>query len=162
MKKRALFIWQDDQAQGPMSENEVFARFRNGALSLNDQWASQSAPDDWHLLKELFPFHERVRRDCIENAPVTIVTVIALVLIPLVVLYHDQAAQTIDAVERNAISIAVYAVAGILGALILFAPARLAFQRRHKDKAAITVLNVTLGWTFIGWSIALVWAVKKS
>lgn len=45
--------------------------------------------------------------------------------------------------------------------VIYFAPAILAFDAKHKDRVAIMVLNLFLGWTFVGWVIALVWAFKK-
>lgn len=40
-------------------------------------------------------------------------------------------------------------------------PMLVAHVREHKDAAAITILNLLLGWTFIGWVIALIWVVKK-
>jgi len=33
--------------------------------------------------------------------------------------------------------------------------------RKKRNWAAIFVLNLFLGWTFLGWVIALVWAVMK-
>ena len=39
-----------------------------------------------------------------------------------------------------------------------FLPSIIAFARRHQNRAAILVLNIFLGWTFVGWVIALVWA----
>jgi T4 superinfection immunity protein len=39
-----------------------------------------------------------------------------------------------------------------------FLPSVIAFKRRHHNRIAILVLNVLLGWTFIGWVVALVWA----
>jgi uncharacterized membrane protein YhaH (DUF805 family) len=44
---------------------------------------------------------------------------------------------------------------------IYFAPAIIAFQRRKKDRVAIGVLNLLLGWTFVGWVISLVLAIKN-
>lgn len=38
------------------------------------------------------------------------------------------------------------------------APALIAEGRRHRRAKIIAVLNVTLGWTIIGWVIALWWA----
>jgi hypothetical protein len=32
---------------------------------------------------------------------------------------------------------------------------------RHHNSGAIFVLNLLLGWTFVGWVIALVWAFTK-
>ena len=37
-------------------------------------------------------------------------------------------------------------------------PSIIAERRRHGDFPAILVLNILLGWTFIGWIFALVWA----
>ena len=30
----------------------------------------------------------------------------------------------------------------------------------HRDRALIVTVNVLLGWTLVGWCVALVWAVK--
>jgi hypothetical protein len=53
-------------------------------------------------------------------------------------------------------------VGGVLALLVVlslyFLPAIAAHKRRHRNAEAITVLNVLLGWTFLGWIIALVWA----
>jgi hypothetical protein len=37
-------------------------------------------------------------------------------------------------------------------------PAIVAAVRRHHNQNAIFILNVLLGWTFVGWVVALVWA----
>lgn len=42
-----------------------------------------------------------------------------------------------------------------------FAPAIVAFARGHHQKWAILVLDVLLGWTFIGWVGALVWSLTR-
>jgi len=44
---------------------------------------------------------------------------------------------------------------------IYFIPAIYAYGNKRKNAGAITVLNLLLGWTLLGWVIALVWAVKK-
>jgi hypothetical protein len=41
---------------------------------------------------------------------------------------------------------------------IYFIPAIVAWRRRHHNEMAIGILNLFLGWTLIGWVIALVWA----
>lgn len=47
----------------------------------------------------------------------------------------------------------------ILGFLwIYLLPSFIAFSHHRRNKAAITVLDILLGWTFVGWVIALVWA----
>lgn len=45
-----------------------------------------------------------------------------------------------------------------LGLYLYFLPAWMAFRRGHRNKVAILVLNMLLGWTFLGWVGALVWA----
>ncbi|HCK4428441.1 superinfection immunity protein [Pseudomonas aeruginosa] len=51
----------------------------------------------------------------------------------------------------------------LMGGLILyFLPAIIAENRRHHNKGAIIVLNLFLGWTFVGWVAALVWAASST
>ena len=47
------------------------------------------------------------------------------------------------------------------GFVLYFLPAILAFARSKRDAMSILVLNFFLGWTAIGWVIALVWALKQ-
>ena len=55
---------------------------------------------------------------------------------------------------------------GILLALLLFClyfvPGIVAEHRAHHNKFAIGVLNVLLGWTLLGWAVALVWACTNN
>jgi hypothetical protein len=37
-------------------------------------------------------------------------------------------------------------------------PAAIATYREHKNATPIWIVNIFLGWTFIGWVIALVWS----
>lgn len=46
-----------------------------------------------------------------------------------------------------------------VGALMLYlAPAMIADARERKDAFAVTMVNILLGWTVIGWFAALLWA----
>ena len=42
-----------------------------------------------------------------------------------------------------------------------FIPSILAINHKHENRQGIIILNLLLGWTFIGWVVALIWAVKK-
>ncbi len=42
-----------------------------------------------------------------------------------------------------------------------FLPTLIAFLRLHKNKLAIFLLNLLLGWTVLGWVVSLVWSVMK-
>ncbi len=44
---------------------------------------------------------------------------------------------------------------------IYFIPTIVAKKKKHDNKTAITLLNIFLGWTLVGWVVSLVWAVKK-
>lgn len=48
----------------------------------------------------------------------------------------------------------------IISAGVYFLPAIVAKMRNNKDFTAILVLNIFLGWTLLGWVVALVWAFK--
>ena len=44
---------------------------------------------------------------------------------------------------------------------VYFLPSIIAGAREHKNKFAIFLLNLLLGWTVIGWVGALVWSVAR-
>jgi len=46
------------------------------------------------------------------------------------------------------------------GFVMYFLPSIIALGRNKRDITAIMLLNFFLGWTMIGWVVALVWAVK--
>jgi hypothetical protein len=58
-------------------------------------------------------------------------------------------------------------VAGALFALIFigglyFLPTIVAFSRKVTNQGSVAVINVFLGWTFIGWVIALAMACRTN
>ncbi len=46
------------------------------------------------------------------------------------------------------------------GFVMYFLPSIIAFARSKRDTLPILLLNFFLGWTMIGWAVALVWALK--
>ncbi len=54
---------------------------------------------------------------------------------------------------------------GIIGFIITlalyFLPTIVAAVRHHRNVVGILLLNFFLGWSFIGWVAALIWAVLK-
>ncbi len=44
---------------------------------------------------------------------------------------------------------------------IYFLPTLIALLRQHKNKLAIFLLNLLLGWTVLGWVGSLIWSVMK-
>ena len=50
-------------------------------------------------------------------------------------------------------------IIAIFGLYLL--PALISFIRRNKNWLAILFLNLLLGWTGIGWVVALVWSVMR-
>jgi hypothetical protein len=50
----------------------------------------------------------------------------------------------------------------LIWAAMYFAPTIVAFNRNRHNKGAICALNVFLGWTVVGWVVALVWALSSS
>lgn len=47
----------------------------------------------------------------------------------------------------------------VIGFCLYFLPTAVGWNKRNS--MAILALNLFLGWTFIGWVIALVWALTK-
>ncbi|HDO7148197.1 TPA: superinfection immunity protein [Klebsiella michiganensis] len=46
----------------------------------------------------------------------------------------------------------------IFAIIIYVLPGVIASSREHKNSTAIWVLNIVLGWSFLGWIAALVWS----
>jgi hypothetical protein len=46
------------------------------------------------------------------------------------------------------------------GFVMYFLPSLIALARDKRDKLSIFLLNFFLGWSVIGWVVALIWAVK--
>ncbi len=60
--------------------------------------------------------------------------------------------------------IAALLIVGVLflfGSIIYFLPTIIATKRSHKNRVAIFALNLLTGWTFVGWAISMVWALKN-
>lgn len=49
----------------------------------------------------------------------------------------------------------------VLMFVLYFLPTLIAFLRKHKNKLAIFLLNLLLGWTVLGWVASLIWSVMK-
>jgi len=57
---------------------------------------------------------------------------------------------------------ALVAVVLLIGMIAMyFLPWLVARSRQHHNRTAIGVMNLLLGWTFLGWIAALVWAFAK-
>ena len=44
--------------------------------------------------------------------------------------------------------------------LLYFIPSVIAFMRAHSNFASIFVVNLFLGWTFLGWVVCFAWSVS--
>jgi hypothetical protein len=54
-----------------------------------------------------------------------------------------------------------FAVLISIFSLFYFLPFALAFHKRRANTTAIFAMNLFLGWSLIGWALALVWALKE-
>jgi lysylphosphatidylglycerol synthetase-like protein (DUF2156 family) len=48
----------------------------------------------------------------------------------------------------------------IASILVYLAPSIVAQRYQHPRQPAILMLNVALGWTIVGWVVALIWALN--
>ncbi|MCD7785616.1 MAG: superinfection immunity protein [Oscillospiraceae bacterium] len=49
----------------------------------------------------------------------------------------------------------------LIGLAVYFIPTIVAVKRDHPNKVAIICVNIFLGWSFLGWVVSLVWALKN-
>jgi ABC-type sugar transport system permease subunit len=54
-----------------------------------------------------------------------------------------------------------FAVLITLLSLFYLLPFAIAFNKKRANTGAIFALNLFLGWSLIGWVVALVWALKE-
>lgn len=50
-------------------------------------------------------------------------------------------------------------LAALFSLVLYFTPTLIACKRNHARLPGIVALNILLGWTFVGWIVALVWAL---
>lgn len=57
----------------------------------------------------------------------------------------------------------MFEILGVLvGMVIYFVPCLVASRRNHSNAMPIFILNLLLGWTFVGWVGAMVWAMTDN
>jgi hypothetical protein len=62
----------------------------------------------------------------------------------------------------NAIVGLLFFVGLALAAALYFTPTIVAFLRHSRQRLPVLVLNLLLGWTFVGWVVSLVMAVGRT
>lgn len=62
----------------------------------------------------------------------------------------------------QAVGSVVLGLLGVMGGIVVyFVPGIVAECRQHQNTLAIFMLNLLLGWTFVGWCVAMVWACTE-
>ncbi len=49
----------------------------------------------------------------------------------------------------------------VVALALYFVPSFIAVNKNKRNKTAIFALNLLLGWTFVGWVVALVWSLMR-
>ena len=56
----------------------------------------------------------------------------------------------------------LYIALSVLSSIAVYLfPTGVALERKHPKATGIALLNIFLGWTFLGWVAALIWAVNE-
>jgi hypothetical protein len=63
-------------------------------------------------------------------------------------------------VPDGEIGLFLFGVALLGSAVVYFIPSMVASHRKHPQFAPIFVVNLMLGWTYVGYVVALAWAVS--
>lgn len=71
-----------------------------------------------------------------------------------------QSADTPDMMGSLLLQLALLSVLIVVGLIILFIPAYIAFRRQHPNRWAIAVICLAFGGTIIGWFGALIWSLQ--
>ena len=65
-----------------------------------------------------------------------------------------------NGIGNGIFGIGIFITLFVISLAIYFFPSYMALKRNHKNFIAIFALNLLTGWSFVGWVIALVWALK--
>ena len=68
-----------------------------------------------------------------------------------------QVAPSVDALDSEVVLL-VWAVSTVAGPACWFLPVVVSVLRGHHNTFSIFLLTLLLGWTFVGWVVALVWS----
>ena len=49
----------------------------------------------------------------------------------------------------------------LVSIFIFFLPSFIAFNRQHRNRLVILVINIVFGFTLLGWLVALIWSLNK-
>jgi Na+/phosphate symporter len=62
--------------------------------------------------------------------------------------------------DGSMIGLARHLAIQVAAVLVYLAPSIIAQRYQHPKQTIILMLNVSLGWTIVGWIVALAWALK--
>jgi len=55
----------------------------------------------------------------------------------------------------------IWILLGLLAVLIYMLPTIVAFNKGHRNRWVIMIINIVFGLTLLGWLIAIIWAFNK-
>lgn len=62
--------------------------------------------------------------------------------------------------QLNSEEVVILLLFGLFVVVLYFVPTIVAYRKHKASRAAILAFNFFLGWTFLGWVFALIWALK--
>ena len=65
------------------------------------------------------------------------------------------------AMGTNQIAQGAAVLLAVVVLLVYFGPALIAYKAGHANTTGVALLNLFLGWTLLGWVVALVWACSR-
>lgn len=83
------------------------------------------------------------------------------IVILLFLAFYSWSMGQIPSNELNGFGILVSGLFFVFGPALYLLPTYEAWKRDHKSLSSIALLNIFLGWTVIGWIVAIVWACKS-
>jgi len=111
------------------------------------------------------PRHPRRRRTMREEHALPVwgrwVIGLALAVVASAVTFYYFGEEAIVRSLPSVLQWATYVVVILAAVVVYFLPAIIAWNYRVRRSGAILALNFLLGWTFLGWAGAFVWAIAE-
>lgn len=160
------YLWENGNEQGPYSPHQVSRLLAERAIAGDAYWRNDQFPD-WHPIMDIreplegdlkadIQFPAKKRNEGIWVAVVGAIAALLLLLIAGIMYRPALVKQIFGAIFGLSFSALFLA----MGVGLYGLPTIIAIRTKHPYQNGITVLNVFMGWTILGWVGALVWAVS--
>jgi len=162
MSAEEYYLLIDGESAGPFSKAQIRQMLESKEITRSTSCAREG-DTAWVPVGVIIPLEAREPEVATSSGPVPQPpNGLAVILFLCLLFGMVTIAASWDAPKyRDAFGLALYVACSLVGLVIYFIPSWVAIRRDHRNVKSIIVLDLFLGWTLVGWVLALVWALYE-